>query len=129
MEKRYYRKDGNLIWVQLTVSLVRDSRGEPEFCIGMMEDITERKQMEETLRQSERRIRLMFEFTPVGIVRSDLDGKWVEINIAMQNMLGYSAEELQGKSFLEFIHPDDIDIQALAYQELVQGKRNTENDL
>jgi PAS domain S-box-containing protein len=53
IEKRYYGKDGRLVWGNLTVSLVRDESGEPLFGIGMVEDITERKRAEEALRQTQ----------------------------------------------------------------------------
>ncbi len=49
LEKRYISKEGQLIWVHLTVSLVRDAQGKPEFCIAMIENIMERKQAEITL--------------------------------------------------------------------------------
>jgi PAS domain S-box-containing protein len=45
-ENRYSRKDGRLVWGRLTVSLIRDSLGNPQFAIGMIEDVTERKQAE-----------------------------------------------------------------------------------
>lgn len=51
MEKRYIRKDGSVVWVTLTVSLVRRHSGEPKYFISVVEDITERKQAEEALRQ------------------------------------------------------------------------------
>lgn len=50
MEKRYFRKDGEQIWVNLTVGLQRDRHGEPEFCISLIEDITARKADEEHLK-------------------------------------------------------------------------------
>jgi len=50
IEKRYIRKDGHTIWGRLTVSFVRNEKGEPEFAIGMVEDITARKTAEERLR-------------------------------------------------------------------------------
>ena len=53
IEKRYYGKDGRLVWGNLTVSLVRDERGEPLFGIGVVEDITERKRAEEALRHTQ----------------------------------------------------------------------------
>jgi PAS domain S-box-containing protein len=53
IDKRYYRKDGRLVWGSLTMSLVRDERGEPMFAIAMVEDITERKRAEEALRQTQ----------------------------------------------------------------------------
>jgi PAS domain S-box-containing protein len=54
MEKRYFRKDGSLVWVNLTVSLVRGSDGSPAYFISIVEDISARKTMEETLRQAEK---------------------------------------------------------------------------
>jgi PAS domain S-box-containing protein len=51
LDKRFCRKDGRIVWGQLTESLVRNQNGEPEYAIGMVEDISERKQAEEALRQ------------------------------------------------------------------------------
>jgi PAS domain S-box-containing protein len=53
-EKRYIRKDGAVIWAKSKVSLVRRPSGDPEFAVAMVEDITERKLAEETLRRSEK---------------------------------------------------------------------------
>jgi signal transduction histidine kinase len=51
MEKRYYRKDGSIVWVNLTGSLVRDAGGEPSYFISALEDISERKHAEKTARE------------------------------------------------------------------------------
>ncbi len=51
LEKRYLRRDGTALWAHLTVSLVRDNQGQPRFAIGMVEDVTERKQSEEALKR------------------------------------------------------------------------------
>ena len=67
MEKRYRRKDGNLAWINLTVSLQRDKAGSPQNFISVIEDITARKQAETALRESEERMRLATEATKVGI--------------------------------------------------------------
>lgn len=53
-EKRYIRKDGDVIWISLRVALVRDAEGEPDYFIAVIRDITERKEMEARLRQQER---------------------------------------------------------------------------
>ena len=50
-EKRYRRKNGGLIWANLTASLVRNTANEPAFLIGMVEDISERKRIEEEVRR------------------------------------------------------------------------------
>ena len=54
MEKRYRRKDGSTVWANLTVSLVRDAEGDPAYFISIIEDIDDRKAMEESLRQAEK---------------------------------------------------------------------------
>lgn len=51
IEKRYVRRDGSLVWVQLTVSLVRDGAGEPQYFISIVEDISERKRVEDEREQ------------------------------------------------------------------------------
>jgi two-component system, sensor histidine kinase len=58
MEKRYIRKDGELIWADLSVSLARDQSGSPTYCISIVVDITERKRAQEALRESEVRAHL-----------------------------------------------------------------------
>src|ERR1700704_2515641 len=52
MEKRYRRKDGALVWADLTVYIVRDDRGQPMFSIGMVQDITDRKRAEAALQEA-----------------------------------------------------------------------------
>ena len=55
-EKRYLHKDGRVVWCNLTASLVRDARGTPQFTVGMIDDITERKRIEADLREAQRRL-------------------------------------------------------------------------
>jgi len=54
MEKRYLRRDGSTVWANLTVSLVRDGEDDPAYFISIIEDISDRKAMEESLRQAEK---------------------------------------------------------------------------
>jgi two-component system, cell cycle sensor histidine kinase and response regulator CckA len=54
VEKRYIRRDGELLWADVRVSLARDEQGRPAFGVGLTEDITKRKQLEEQLRQSQK---------------------------------------------------------------------------
>jgi len=56
MEKRYLHKDGHVVWGNLTVSVVRGALGTPQFTIGMVEDITARKEMEANLSEAQRRL-------------------------------------------------------------------------
>jgi PAS domain S-box-containing protein len=80
IEKRYFRKDGGLIWANLTVTLVRDDLGRPQFTIGMVEDFTQRKHAEQLLSQSEELNRRILESSSDCIMVLDLDGMVRYIN-------------------------------------------------
>ena len=54
LEQRYRRADGEVVWGHLTASVVRDSDGNPEFTVGMVHDVSDRKQLEERLHQSQK---------------------------------------------------------------------------
>jgi PAS domain S-box-containing protein len=79
---------------------------------------------EVALRESEARFRAVFERAAIGIKLADRDGRIVGCNQAMQEMLGYTAEELQGRSFTEFSHPDDGLADWNYLQELMAGRRD-----
>jgi PAS domain S-box-containing protein len=72
LEKRYYHKDGRMVWGNLTVSLVRDERGAPLFGIGMVEDITERKRAEEALRQTRAELAHVSRVMTVGALTASI---------------------------------------------------------
>jgi PAS domain S-box-containing protein len=88
------------------------------------EDITERKRAEEALRESEERFRSMFEATAIGVAVADMNGRLVESNRRLQELLGYSGEELHRMVFTEFTHPDDATADMELFKELIAGKRD-----
>ena len=107
MEKRYRHKNGDVVWVLLSVSLVWRSDGSPRYFISQIEDITARRRAEEALRESEDRYRSLVEESPetIGIF---LEDKLVFINAAGARQLGAkSKEELLGRKSEQLIHPDD----------------------
>ena len=104
MEKRYFRKDGPVVWVNLTVSLVRGDRGEPDYFISVIEDIFGRKLAEETLRESEQRHRAVVEQSAEGLYLLDAATRRItETNPSLQRMLGYSGEELEGMELYDLV--------------------------
>jgi PAS domain S-box-containing protein len=90
MEKRYLHKDGHVIWGLVNVSLVRDTSGRPLLYVGQVQDITERKIADESLRQSEEQVRLLLNSTAEAIYGIDLQGKCTFCNPACIRMLGYA---------------------------------------
>ena len=119
LEKRYLRKDGQPFWAQATTAMAHDPDGKIAFALGIVEDITDRKQAAEALRASEERFRVAFEDAPLGIVMTVGEGILVRANRTFCRMSGYNEEELIGKSVLAITHPEDReDTQTLGTQVL-----------
>ena len=93
LEKRYIHKDGHIVWIHLSASLVRDSGGVPLYFVAQIQDITPRKHAEDALRKSESRYRAIFENASDVIYTHDLDGNFTSVNPAAVRVVGYSAEE------------------------------------
>lgn len=86
--------------------------------------LSETKQAEEALQKREAKLRTIFERVAVGIGLVDLEGRLMESNPALQEILGYSEKELQNRVFTEFTHPDDLTADTNLYKELLEGKRD-----
>ena len=131
MEKRYIHKLGHVIWVLLSVSLVQDHEGKPLYFISQIQDITERKQAEESLRAERKKAEKYLEIAGVMMLALDREGTVTLINQKGCEILGYSADEILGKNWNETFLPEAIrgemqdvfqklitdDIQSLAYYE------------
>jgi len=94
-EKRYIRKDGQTIWGSLTVAASYDSEGQFLYNLGIIEDITHRKQIEEDLRERENKLRTIFNLLPIGVSILDQNQQIVYENPALENILGITMEGLQ----------------------------------
>ncbi len=94
LEKRYIRKDGQAIWADLYVSIVMDSKDSPLFAVALVQDVTERHRINETLRDSEERFRGLSEAALEGIA-FHREGRILDANLGFIRMLGYSLEELR----------------------------------
>ncbi|MEM4246369.1 MAG: PAS domain S-box protein, partial [Candidatus Bathyarchaeia archaeon] len=106
IEKEYIRKDGSKIPVEVIGSVVKGSKGEPEFIVCTIRDISERKRMEEQLRTSEERYRLLVESSPDTIL-IHCDGKIIFMNRAGAALLGGEhPEQFVGKPLIEIVHPE-----------------------
>lgn len=91
------RKNGSWINVQASVSLLRDYHGNPYGIVGVNRDITARRRMEETLRQTNETLRATIEACPLPVVSVDRDGKVVTWNLAAERVFGWAEQEVVGQ--------------------------------
>jgi PAS domain S-box-containing protein len=101
MTKRYVRKDGETVWAEIAVSLLRRPDGSPLHFITGILDITEQRRTEEALNASRSRYAELYESLGDGIVSSDGNGTILEFNEAYRRMLGYGAEELRAMTYMQ----------------------------
>jgi PAS domain S-box-containing protein len=99
-------KAGKTVWSQIIATPIKDREGNITAALEVVVDITERKEAEEKILESEEKYRLLVENASEAIVVAQ-DGWLKFVNPAMTNILGYSKEELFSKPFTEFIHPED----------------------
>ena len=105
MEKRYLRKDGQMVWVQLSASMQCDASGMPQYIIGQIEDITERKLAKQALRESEERFRLISTSAMDAIIIIGSVEEIIYWNPAAEKIFGYRADEALGKNMHDLTTP------------------------
>lgn len=105
-EYRMITSDDRTIWVHDQVTLVNDLKGQPQFWQGIMLDITERKQSETALLESNERFRQVWETTSDAMALSDAEGIILAENPAYLSLYGYRSEQVVGNSFA-IIFPEE----------------------
>jgi PAS domain S-box-containing protein len=115
-------KDGAEIPVEILVT--RGKWAGSDAIFGVSRDLTESHRARRALFESESRFRAIFESAAIGLALSDLEGKILEVNGTLAEMLGCTPAELIGKSYTFFSHPNDIEPIRPLLIELMEGKRN-----
>jgi diguanylate cyclase (GGDEF)-like protein/PAS domain S-box-containing protein len=123
IERRYWHKDGHLIWVLVSGNIVRDAQGAPLHFFSQIQDVTKRKAADAALRESSERYRAMLEeaehlrqFNTTiaevmadGLVLEDAAGNITLVNPRLLAMLGYTPAELIGRPALDLVIPSERD--------------------
>jgi PAS domain S-box-containing protein len=112
-----YLDDRITLWVENFV--FRLPSGE---IVAVYNDVTERKQHEQQLLDSERRFRTLFEQAPIGIDVVSPEGRPIRVNLALQRMLGYSEAEMRSRHFSTWTHPEDLAPSAQLVERLRRGE-------
>lgn len=124
VEKRYIHKNKSIVWVHLSVSVVRDNEGRLLYFIPQLIDITERKKIENEnrllaeennrnkivqLNEARNMYRLLADNMVDLVCLHNLDTSFTYVSPSIQKLLGYTPEELIGKFPQEFVHPEDLE--------------------
>jgi nitrogen fixation negative regulator NifL len=117
------RKDGSLYSEEMTITPVRNERGEVTHFIAIKQDVTDRQQTERSLRESEELFRSLSASSPLGIFLTDTRGLFTYINPRCRQILGCSLIESQNNGWTKVIHPDDREAAWQHWLEYVQSAK------
>ena len=117
------RQDGTQFSAEASISKLE--MGDETVFTVILRDISDRKQIEMALRNSEEQFRHAFEDASIGMAIVSLDGHWIKVNPALCQILGYSSEELLALTFQDITHPDDLDADITYAHQLLAGTIST----
>ncbi len=131
-ELQMQKADGRLIWVSLTIRLIHDDQGNVLERRGMVQDITQRKEAQDALLQSEYRYRSLIETAGSVIIGLDCDGHITEWNREAENLYGKTREEIFGQNYLSlFLNEKEREAVAVDINKVLAGTptRDFENPI
>jgi PAS domain S-box-containing protein len=107
VEYTFLKKDGSEFPVEMSASVIQDPSGKPMSFMGVIKDVSERKKVEQLLKESEEKFRTIFDSSTDGILLADMENKkFFTGNKTICNMLGYNVEEIKNLGVME-IHPKE----------------------
>jgi two-component system, LuxR family, sensor kinase FixL len=121
------RRDGSVFPIDLSVGEFRQG-GERGY-VGILRDISQRKQHEQQLRHQAEELRVIFDHAPTPMLITDRDGRVLKVNHACAELLGTTPEHLVGRRQSELVHPEDRSAAILALQRLDGGQPSCQSEL
>ena len=107
-ECRFVTKQGKVSWITGHAERLLDQHGNSQGYLGIIVDITERKRMEQTLRESESVFRKLFEEAPLAYQSLDIEGNILDVNNEWLKQLGYERHEVMGRFIGDFITAESL---------------------
>lgn len=118
--------EGTLTWLSVNSQpLFHPNETTPYAAVASFVDITQRKQVEKALRESEECLRTTFEQAGVGITHASITGKFIRVNQKFCEIVGYTCEELWERTFYDITHPDDLQVDSEYVRSLLAGEIET----
>ncbi|HSD85847.1 MAG TPA: PAS domain S-box protein [Anaerolineae bacterium] len=122
MESKHIHRDGRVFPVLVDLTAVKDENGQVLYRVANVQDISERKQVEESLREREEQYRSIFEASLDGLFINSLDGRIIDVNPAGARMHGYTVEECRGLRSAQLVHPEQME----GLREFIEAARSGE---
>jgi len=119
VEVEQYRKDGSIVLMENHLSFLRDEANKAVGIISVSHDITERKRVEEALRENEERYNALFDRSLDLVYITDFEGRFLDANQAALNRLGYNRKEISSLNFATLLNEDQVPIALQTMQEII----------
>jgi PAS domain S-box-containing protein len=119
IEKRYVRKDGEIIWVQINWTVIPEAEERPRRTVANVQDITERKRAEESLREKEAQLRAIIDHSSAVVFVKDLKGRYLRVNRQYEVLRGITEAEVKGKTDYDLYAKEIADAVSANDQEVI----------
>lgn len=121
-EYRFIRPNGQINWLRSQAYPIRNQQGNIIRVVGVVEDITAQKNLEQSLRENEELFRRAFDNAPIGISLVAPNGQFLKSNDYYCKLLGYSQEELLKLKFQDITYPADLEVDLEGFEQMISGK-------
>ncbi len=126
-ETQLRRKDGQLIYISLTVSPIKDSKGNITGASKIARDISDKKKTEDIIKNNEKRFRSLLQNSNDGLSLLTTDGVMLEISPTGKKITGFDEDEMVGQARQDLIHPDDLEHVSRAFIDVIEDPEKTRN--
>jgi PAS domain S-box-containing protein len=125
VEYRFLHPDGRQLWLRSKAFPLKDETGKTVRIVGTVEEITDRKRLEQALQENEELFRRAFNDAPIGISLVSPAGRYLRVNKCYCDLLGYSQAEMLQMRFKDITHPEDVEADLWGFEQICRGETQT----